>query len=254
MQSKTYLYHCSRYEAICKIMSSHFFMPSFCLEELSIFPNEKMKMAYAVVCFADLLKDELKRHMKSFHSDSYLRMSKKWAIMKGLSPVIYYPNSSYMGTMLKMIIEYAMKKYENPKEEDAKFINSVNLLLGYLKQYEGRYWNKKANSFSDPTQFYMEREWRYLPLPQKGEAYYIDEEEFYDEELKHSKQDELVENGHVLSFTWEDIEEIGIPASAGNSLIDAVSNSWQLMEGQVLQKIKFLPNDSESDCLLEKNA
>ena len=86
-------------------------MPSFCLEELSIFPNEKMKMAYAVVCFADLLKDELKRHMKSFHSDSYLRMSKKWAIMKGLSPVIYYPNSSYMGTMLKMIIEYVRSNY-----------------------------------------------------------------------------------------------------------------------------------------------
>lgn len=100
----------------------------------------------------------------------------------------------------------------------------------------------------------MQRLWLNIPLPQKGEAYYIDEEEFFDEGLKKSKQDELVKNGRVLSFTWEDIEEIGIPASAGNSLIDAVSNSWQLMEGQVLQKIKFLPNDSESDCLLEKNA
>jgi hypothetical protein len=47
---------------------------------------------------------------------------------------------------------------------------------------------------------------------------------------------------------------LGTPASAGNSLIDAVSNSWQLLEEQVLQKIKFLPNDCENDCLLEKNA
>ena len=100
-------------------------------------------MAYAVVCFADLLKNEVMQHMNSFHSDSYIKMSKRWAIKKGLAPVIYYPDNSYMGTLLKLIIEYAMKKYENPKEEDAKFINSVNLLLGYLKQYEGRYWNKK---------------------------------------------------------------------------------------------------------------
>lgn len=254
MNEKTHLYHCSKFDTITKILSSSYFKPSFCLEELSIFPNETMKMAYAVVCFADLLKDEVRLHMNSFHSDSYIRMSKKWAIKKGLAPVIYYPDRSYMGTMLKMIIEYAMKKHENPKEEDAKLINSVNLLLGYLKQYEGRYWNKKANSFSDPTQFYMEREWRYLPLPQKGEAYYIDEKEFFDEELKQSKQDELVKNGHVLSFTWEDIEEIGIPASAGNTLIGIVSNSWQLLEEQALQKIKFLPDDCNIDYPLEKNA
>ena len=180
-------------------------------------------------------------------------MSKKWAIKKGLAPVIYYPDRSYMGTMLKVIIEYAMKKYENPKEEDAKFINSVNLLLGYLKQYEGRYWNKKENCFSDPTQFYLEREWRYLPIPQKGEAYYTDEEEFIDEDFKQSKQDELVKNGHVLRFTWEDIEEIGIPASADNTLIGVVSNSWQLSKEQILQKIHFLPIDMDKDSSRVKN-
>ena len=253
MQYKTHLYHCSKFETIIKILSSGYFKPSFCLEELSIFPNEKMKMAYAVVCFADLLNNEVKLHMNSFHSDSYLRMSKRWAIKKGLAPVIYYPDSSYMGTLLKLIIEYAMKKYENPKEEDAKLINSANLLLGYLKQYEGRYWNKKGNCFSNPTQFYMEREWRYLPLPQKGEAYYIDEEEFFDEELKQSKQDELVKNGYVLSFAWEDIEEIGIPVSAGNSIIGVVSNSWKLSKEQISEKINFLPIESDNDSSLAKN-
>ncbi|MBR4926252.1 MAG: hypothetical protein IKZ61_10960 [Prevotella sp.] len=254
MNERTHLYHCSKYDAIIKILSSGYFKPSYCLEELSLFTNEKIKMAYAVVCFADLLNEEVMIHMKSFHSDSYLRMSKKWAIKKRLSPVIYYPDSSYLGTMLKMIVEYTMNKYENPKEEDVKLINSVNLLLGYLKQYEGRYWNKKENSFSYPTQFYLEREWRYLPLPQKGEAYYIDEEGFFDEELKQRKQDELVKKGYVLSFTWEDIEEIGIPVSADNALIGVVSNIWKLSKEQISQKIHFLPIDSVGDSSLEKNA
>lgn len=56
------------------------FKPSYCLEQAPYLETEKnTNLAFAVVCFADLMDSELAEHMRQFKSKCYLRMSKEWA-------------------------------------------------------------------------------------------------------------------------------------------------------------------------------
>jgi len=232
-------------------MKSKYFMPSFCLEELSVFPDDHMKMAYAVVCFADLLPEEIQNHMKRFHSNSYLRMSKEWAIKNNVSPVVYYTDNSNMANYLKHVIKYATEKYAQNElghslsHEELKFTNSIQMLLAYLKQYEGRYLIKNKKTFSDITNFYIEREWRYVPMPQTYEAFYLEEEDYYNEILIQDKQKELIERGYALRFNWTDIEEIGIPGSCEESFIDGLSNTWELSIEEIAKKTHFISGNKD---------
>lgn len=52
------------------ILSSMYFQPSFCLEKAEYLSNSQ-NFAFAMVCFADLLNEELPSHMKRFHSISF---------------------------------------------------------------------------------------------------------------------------------------------------------------------------------------
>lgn len=246
MQRRTSLYHCTDYKSLCMILSAGYYIPSYCLEEFSILYNNKMNMAYAVVCFADLLVDEVNHHMKTFRSDSYLMMSKKWAIKNNISPVIYYTDKSNMASYLGNIIQYAGKQYVQQNltgarnVEELKFVNSSQMLLAYLKQYEGRYWMKKEEKFSEITNFYTEREWRYVPMPKNFEAFYIDEEEFMNTQLKKQKQEELVKHDYVVRFKWDDIEEIGIPKWAEGNFWQHINNNAELAADQINSKLHLL--------------
>lgn len=65
------------------ILSSMYFQPSFCLEKAEYLSNSQ-NFAFAMVCFADLLNEELPSHMKRFHSSAYLKMRREWAIRSGV--------------------------------------------------------------------------------------------------------------------------------------------------------------------------
>ena len=247
----TQLYHCTNHSALCEILKSKQFNPSFCLEELSIYPHNSMKMAYAVVCFADLLKQELKEHMHNFHSDSYIIMDKKWAKFHDVSPVIYYTTPSFMSVIMKNIIEYATRINRNKSDDELKFFNSVNLFIGFLKQYEGRYLIKSRNIYSDVTQFYKEREWRYLPMPKNYEANYIDEEDYNNEKRRKEKTQELIAHGYALKFDLGDIIEIGIPKSAKKVFIETIKRSFNKQDQKViLQKVRYLTKRKGGTVLL----
>lgn len=77
-----------------------------------------------------------------------------------------------------------------------------------MKQYKGRYWTGK--DWSSETIFFKEREWRYIPLVQNREAYFLPEEEFLDNTLRKERQEELIRDNYILQFTLDDIEKIGI--------------------------------------------
>lgn len=120
-----------------------------------------------------------------------------------------------------------------------KFVNAVNLLLAYLKQYEGKYWIKSQDKWSEQTQFFTEREWRYVPLVENGEAYYLDSESFYDKNLRSLKQKELENHGYVLSFSITDVLEIGVQNQEQYGQIANYITSNKLPDNW-LEKIKVI--------------
>ena len=211
--NKTSLYHCTNYESLCSILSSKAFWPSYCYEKADYLPKPEC-FAFAMVCFADLFKVELKPHLKKFNKDCFLQMSKDWAKTKGLSNVIYYNKGSVISVSFSGIINEFIKRANNQepekvsKEYDYK---CINMMIAYFKQYEGSYWNDPKGSWSEKTtQFYTEREWRYVPIVKSREAYYLGPEDFLNKDYRKKKRDELIKNGYTLTFDWNDIEQIGV--------------------------------------------
>lgn len=234
------LYHCTNLKALKEILTSVYFRPSFCLEETSYFAKN-YNLAFAVVCFADLRKNELKDHMANFNSDSYIKMSKEWAMRKGLSPVIYYSDKyTLSSTVFRSIMSFA-----STHKTTAIFYNSANLMMGLLKQYQGRYYLKpeyKERS-KEEVCFYLEREWRYLPIPSDEEAMFLPEDDFRNADLRQEKIKELVDNGYALSFGWNDIMEIGCSkdSSVRDAIVDILMDMYSISAEEAKSKLQNWP-------------
>jgi hypothetical protein len=230
------LYHCTSLPALTSIFKSRAFYPFFCLEEASYLKNP-LRFAFAVVCFADLRRSELKEHMANFSSDVYVKMSKAWAIRKNISPVTYYSSKSTLSSAIyRSLIDYASDKQNVPE-----IYNPVNLMLGLLKQYSGHYFDKKRNQFSSrEVCFYLEREWRYLPLVMDREAFYLEEKDYLNESLRKAKQKELVDHKYVADFTWDDILEVGGSFKHSIALVNILSKLFSISRFEAASKIRCI--------------
>lgn len=176
--------------------------------------HEFTEAAYAVVCFADLLPDEVERHSTNFNSDSYIIMSKEWALKNGVAPVIYYYPETISAVAIRNWTRYCVnKKMPTSKNiEETLVTNTTNLMFAYMKQYKGVYFDNKRKNFSDETRvFYLEREWRWIPFVESGEAYYLSKELFLDENIRKDKRNELINHDYTLKFSPEDVIKVGIP-------------------------------------------
>ena len=230
------LYHCTSLNALISIFRNRAFHPFFCLEEAS-YLGDSIRFAFAVVCFADLRRSELKEHMRNFSSEVYIKMNKDWAIRNNVSPVTYYSEKS----TLSSAIYRALVDYAADHKEDPKIFNPVNLMLGLLKQYRGHYYDKTLKSFSSrEVCFYLEREWRYLPLVTDYEAYYMEESGFLNERFRRAKQQELVDHKYVLDFTWDDILEVGGSFKHYTDLVNTLSSVFSLSKLEAASKVKCI--------------
>lgn len=206
----TGLYHCTDFESLLNILKSQAFWPSYCYEraEYLEIPED---FAFAMVCFADLLDVEIKPHLKKFNKDCYLHMNKEWAKKNGLSNVIYYNKISVVAALFRNMIKEIIKRTDPKKDDLSNEIRFTSLMMAYFKQYEGYYWNDKESQWSEQKSlFYTEREWRYIPIVQNYEAFYLSPNEFLDRAFRQMKRKELIEHGYILKFVWNDIEHIGV--------------------------------------------
>lgn len=236
--SITHLYHATDLESLCNIINSKAFWPSYCYERAD-YLKEPMCFAFAMVCFADLLKGEVKSHLKRFNKECYISMKKDWALRNHLSNVIYYNRESITAVSFRRIVDGIIDNLETQREENPRGFIEINLLMAFFKQYEGCYWNDKKSEWSKKTVFYTEREWRYIPLVQDYEAYYLDSDEFLNKEIRNTKRDELIKKGYILKFTWNDIGAIGVRGlKRWLKLCRALAKEYPLLE--VLRKLKLI--------------
>lgn len=210
----THLYHCTEFDSLINILGSCAFWPSFCLEKAD-YLEEPQDFAFAMVCFADLINNEVETHLHKFKKDSYLCMNRNWARHNFLSSVIYYEKGTLLPTVFKHVVDIEVKKLlENGGEMDHQS-QMVSLMTAFFKQYEGHYWNDKINDWSkEKTIFYTEREWRFVPIVKNKEAYFINAEDFMNKGFREAKRNELIAKGYTLKFNWDDIEEIGVKGFA----------------------------------------
>lgn len=119
LQMDLHLYHCTNSIGLRGILTSMSFQPSYCLEKADYLPNSQ-NFAFAMVCFADLLNDELASHMNRFHSTVYFKMCREWAIRSGINLVCYYFKNTPFTAGIRKIIDKAA-------EENIKAINANDI-------------------------------------------------------------------------------------------------------------------------------
>lgn len=234
------LYHCTKYEALKAILGSKQLLPSYCLERAS-FMKEYPEGAYAMVCFADLMRNEVGRHMASFHADSYIVMDKQWAREKLVAPVTYYIDNSIPSITYREWLKRLSKENKcriwHKKRKHLLLKNATNMFVPFMKQYEGVYFDKKIGEFSTETRiFYLEREWRWCPLVEGREAYYLTKEMYLD---KTRREDELnrLRSRYALGFGWNAILEIGVPKKHLSEIEDLCVNKFGISPSQARDKI-----------------
>ena len=264
-ERQTNLYHCTKSDSLIKILGSKYFRYSYCLEEDygrkdNGFNNELL--AYAMVCFADLYTNELWSHTHQFNADSYIIMEKSWAKEKRICPVLYYNRDSLSNwaflAMIKYILDinkdfvslYATKEYGRINENVGvldriwdnadKLHKSLELFRPFFKRYEGCYFLKNEGRFSDePTEFFLEREWRSFPVVQNREKIYLSEKEYRDQNTLNNAVKEL-ERNNKLEFQWKDIKKIGCKKEKKAEVIKTIKDSFDIDAKEIKNKIVLL--------------
>lgn len=127
-----------------------------------------------MICFSDIPHRFASKHRLKY-GKYCISLTKRWAIDKGLSPLIYVPKSSKIHVLLKAInsikdrLVLLNRKKSNEIPEIIQLSQKLDLLFEFIKPYINRNNNYK---------FYDEREWRYtlpssIPLDQENLDSYL---------------------------------------------------------------------------------
>jgi Putative abortive phage resistance protein AbiGi, antitoxin len=183
----------------------HGFAPRFCLEDLSVFYGANKSKAFPMVCFCDIPVSQLKDHIWNYGKYG-IGLTKEWGIKNKLHPVLYYPPE------FSQIIEYfkSLKKTIHQLEtlgEDGKRLSEnakidYAHLVRYLKLYAGKE-NKQD------IRFYDEKEWRYLPMAENGDKFFLDRE-IFDNQLKREEENRKIFT-RKIDFKADDIKFLVVP-------------------------------------------
>ena len=266
---QTNLYHCTKSDSLLKILESKYFRYSYCMEEYygridDRFTNKRI--AYPMVCFADLYTNELKEHMHQFNADSYIMMEKSWADEKQVCPVIYYNQNSLSNWAFLAMNLYAydldldiaklIEKNHQVDEKGANLIRRVHQLYKsieqfrpFFKKYKGQYYIKDENRYSNKTtEFFLEREWRSFPAVHNRERIFLWENEYRNQNILNNAVREL-ERNNKLEFKWKDIKKIGCQKDKKAVVIKTLMNSFGITTKEAKTKIVSvnLNNDKCSD-------
>ena len=241
---ETYLYHCTNENGLISILNSKHFRYSYCLEEYDGLKDGfgKELIAYAMVCFADLNKNELPRHMKQFNSVAYLIMDREWAKAKNISPVIYYHKNGLSNIAFNSLAKIVVKLCEhNMGNKEELLLKTIELFRPFLKKYEGHYYNKLTGEKSFETvKFFLEREWRSFPIVQNYERYFLSKNDYLNQELKSKEIERLENNGIVLEFEWDNIIKIGCHKNPATKVLEIITKTYGIKSEDAFRKIEII--------------
>lgn len=141
-----------------------------------------------------------------------------------------------------------MKKNHQVDEEGAKLIErvhklykSIEVFRPFLKKYEGNYYIKDKDRFSEePTEFFLEREWRSVPFVTGGERYFLDLKDYLNEDIRNKASQELLDHNYCLKFGWNDILRIGCVEEKKEIILQTICKAFGVNEDVAESKIVLL--------------
>jgi hypothetical protein len=198
------------------ILKNHF-LPHFSLEDLTWLHPDVGAWAFPMVCFCDIPLSRIDEHVK-FYGRYGIGLKREWAVKSKLNPVFYVSRDTTIGSnfhhTLKAVIAADQKAKERADQEKKEHNKEIWLrglqVLGYMKPLNG---SVQVGEKTYEKDFYLENEWRYCPLPVKGQQPVISRKFFEDKDRRKQQEDEI-QAAEPLSFTSDDVRYIFVPTDA----------------------------------------
>ncbi len=208
-ESANTLFHFTGKRALKSILKNGFY-PKYSKENLSIATPviSLYKESYVpMVCFCDLPLSRIREHI-NFYGEYGIGMRKEgWGIERGISPIIYLPETSFSSIHFQNIAVAIGKKLKSPTARIAIRRQLLNFYK-YIKSYNGSTFHKRKKR-QVQVNFYHEREWRYVP-----ENFSVLSEKKVDIKFVHLENERMKEKGHKLGFKVEDVKYIIVRTEA----------------------------------------
>ena len=130
-----------------------------------------------------------------------------------------------------LILEYGLTK---------KYVLKVYLSSSEIKypEYNGKQYIFMTDTELDEITKLAENSTDFIVMtPKNGEAYYLPEEDYKDEKTRNEQFQILKENGHTLSFEWDDILKIGLKKKEIGSIKDVAKSTFSKRDCEIDSKI-----------------
>lgn len=154
MQPKSHtLFHFTKDVQFLKDILKNGFWPRFCLEDVKWYTGQDNQCAYPIVCFCDIPLSRVDEHV-DFYGNYGIGVTKDWAKLNKLSPVIYINEGSAQQLALTKLFGENLKGKQFYKGAD----DDINTILTHIKPIEGKMFIN--GQFLD-KEFHQENEWRF---------------------------------------------------------------------------------------------
>jgi hypothetical protein len=156
--------------------------------------------AAPLVCFCDLPLSLIWSHLEEYGHYG-IGLDKKWGLKMGVTPVFYTHAMAQTRPPISRLTAAANKS------NDATTLDDMRLLAAYTKPFRGPAWR---NDSVKTVVFYDEREWRYVPIVDAGDALFLGRAD-YTNVPKLRALHWKFKRKHVLRVSPDDIQYLIVP-------------------------------------------
>ncbi|MFA0182561.1 abortive infection system antitoxin AbiGi family protein [Vibrio cyclitrophicus] len=154
MQPKSHtLFHFTKDVQFLKDILKNGFWPRFCLEDVRWYTGKENQCAYPITCFCDIPLSRVDEHV-DFYGNYGIGVTKEWAKLNKLSPVIYINEGSAQQLALTKLFGENLKGQQFYTGAD----DDINAILTHIKPIEGKMF---INGQFVEKEFHQENEWRF---------------------------------------------------------------------------------------------
>lgn len=167
------IFHYTIFNVLPKIITEGL-IPNYCKEDLSE-NNGSLILGIPMVSFCDIPLTRTSEFNKRYGSHA-IGLRKEWAEKNGINPILYFNNKCIANSLSNFI--KMEQEQRNPTGSNVMTFNQFsnkkpyNLLLGYIKKYNGENLKKKTIQCN-----YEENEWRYVLKETDDIKWYWNKEE-----------------------------------------------------------------------------
>jgi len=203
------LFHFTKNLEFLKDILKNGFWPRYCLEDLTWYgDNENYQSAYPIVCFCDIPLSRVDEHV-GFYGNFGLGLTKDWAKLNKLSPVLYLNEGSAQ--------QLAFKKLFRENLNGQEFYNDagtdITAIMTHIKPIEG---NMFINGQFISKEFHQENEWRFSVTGKNEDLSiksFLYEHQFHDKNILEAENLKS-KDSYSLKFSPSDIKYLFVKSDS----------------------------------------